>query len=30
MLIPHHNKKLAQKYFDSLPESDINRKYYNG
>lgn len=30
MLLPHNNHHLARKYFDSLPEEDINRKYYNG
>eukprot|EP01016_Furgasonia_blochmanni_P042085 TRINITY_DN554_c0_g1_i4.p1 TRINITY_DN554_c0_g1~~TRINITY_DN554_c0_g1_i4.p1 ORF type:complete len:220 (-),score=72.00 TRINITY_DN554_c0_g1_i4:149-808(-) len=30
MLLPQQNKKLAQQHFDTLPENDINKKYYNG
>nr|8B6H_EA Chain EA, COXTT12,Transmembrane protein,Transmembrane protein [Tetrahymena thermophila SB210]8B6H_Ea Chain Ea, COXTT12,Transmembrane protein,Transmembrane protein [Tetrahymena thermophila SB210]8BQS_EA Chain EA, COXTT12,Transmembrane protein,Transmembrane protein [Tetrahymena thermophila SB210]8BQS_Ea Chain Ea, COXTT12,Transmembrane protein,Transmembrane protein [Tetrahymena thermophila SB210] len=30
MILPHNNRQLARQYFDSLPENDINRKYYEG
>ena len=30
MQIPTQSLNIAQKYFESLPEDDINRKYYNG
>lgn len=29
MLLPTQNKQLAKEYFDSLPENDLNRKFYN-
>ena len=29
MLLPNNNKQLAKKYFDTLPASDVNKKYYD-
>ena len=29
-LLPTQNLHLAKQHFDSLPESDLNRKFYNG
>ena len=30
MQIPTQSPELTKKYFESLPEDDINRKYYKG
>lgn len=30
MILPHNNRQLARKYFESLPENDENRKFYEG
>ena len=29
MILPHKNRRLAQQYFDTLPENDVNRTYYD-
>jgi hypothetical protein len=28
MIVPTQNKRLAEQYYNSLPASDINRRYY--
>ena len=30
MILPHNNRQLAKQYFESLAETDVNKKYYEG
>ena len=30
MILPHNNRQLARQYFESLPDTDVSKQYYEG